>query len=207
MTSLQNQRGAVLITALIILALLTIIGIAATNTSTLETMISATEKTHVEAFHAAEAGVEHLRRNFKNIFVEENKDKFAAGTDPDWDFALAGPDDTDPETYAASGTSYEQAGRWIFEGDLNGNYLYNVYVWNNQDGGNALDDKDGVIYMRADAQVPNGGSASIEILLHGDASGGSSISGYGAQEGGGAGKNYSSRDVDVVDANFSSQIQ
>ncbi len=66
MATLHNEKGAALITALVVLALLTVIGMAATNTSMLETMISATEKTHTEAFYAAEAGVDHLRRNFKN---------------------------------------------------------------------------------------------------------------------------------------------
>lgn len=210
MRVLNNQTGAALITAIVILALLTIIGLAATNTSMLETMISATEKTNSEAFYAAEAGVDHLRRNLKALFIDENDNKFAAGADPDWDFALIGPNDTDPDTWGASGESYQQGARWITEGNLSGNYLYNVTVWDNNDGGTSgnehRDDTDGVIYLRADAQVPGGGTASIEILLRGSASGGSSISGYGAQEGGGAGKSYSSNDVNAVNS-FQAQIQ
>lgn len=211
MKNLNNQRGAVLLTALIILALLTIIGMAATNTSMLETMISATEKTHVEAFHAAEAGIEHLRRNFKSVFVEKNKNNFAAGDDPNWNFALAGPDDSDPNTWGATGLSYQEGARWITDGNLSGAYLYNVTIWDNNDGGTTgnefRDDTDGVIFMRADARVPNGGSASIEIMLKGSATSGSAISGYGAQEGGGAGKSYSANDIDAVDSAFTSQIQ
>ena len=210
MKILHNQRGAALITALVILALLTIIGLAATNTSTLETMISATEKTHSEAFYAAEAGIDHLRRNFKDLFIDKNNNKFAAGADPDWDFALIGQDGVAGTADDASGESYQQGARWITDRELGNGYKYNVTVWDNNDGGTSgneyRDDTDGVIYLRADAQVPGGGTASIEILLHGDASGGSSISGYSAQEGGGSGKSYSSNDVDAVKT-FQAQIQ
>ena len=211
MKNLHNQRGAVLVTAMVILALLTIIGMAATNTSMLETMISATERTHSEAFYTAEAGVDHLRRNFKSVFLDKNMDKFAAGTDPDWDFALEGPDEIFNSGDDATGSTYLTGSRWITDGNLSGNYLYNVTVWDNDDGGTSgneyRDDTDGIIYLRADARVPGGGSSSIEILMKGAATGGSALSGYGAQEGGGAGKNYGANDVDTVDASFSSQIQ
>lgn len=211
MKTLKNQKGAALITAMVILALLTIIGMAATNTSMLETMISATERTHSEAFYAAEAGVDHLRRNFRSLFMEKNTANFATNNPPDWDFALQGPDGTFNSADDATGETYLTGSRWITDGNLSGNYLYNVTVWDNNDGGTAgneqRDDTDGIIYLRADAQVPNGGSASIEIMLLGTTTGSSALSGYGAQEGGGAGKNYSANDVDAVDSNFNTQIQ
>lgn len=197
MAILHNEKGAVLITALVILALLTIIGIAATNTSMLETMISATEKNRTEAFYAAEAGIAHLRRNLKSLYVEHNKNNAPAAQN--WDFALAGPVDTDPDTGPATGRTYQTGALWIKEGDLSGNYLYDVTVWNNDDGGTATTDLDKTIYMRADAQVPGGGSASIEIMLLGFLTDVSTINDYGAQEGGGAGKNYNSSDTGAVD--------
>ncbi|MCD4688056.1 MAG: hypothetical protein K8R55_01840 [Desulfuromonadaceae bacterium] len=199
---IYGERGAALITSLIILTLLTLIGLAATNTSILETMISSSERTHAEAFYAAEAGVDHLRRNFKSLFVEKNAARIAAGVDPDWDFVLNGSlDGVD----AATDITFEDGARWITGGDLSSVYLYNVTVWNNDDGGSATDDTDSVIMMRADAQVPNGGIASIEISLFGGATGGSVLTGYGAQEGAGAGKNYNSNDTGAI-TNFSTQI-
>jgi len=197
-----GERGAALITSLIILTLLTLIGIAATNTSTLETMISSSERTHAEAFYAAEAGIEHLRRNFKNMFVEKNAARIAAGVTPDWDFVLNG---SQPGVDAATDITFENGARWITGGDLGSVYLYNVTVWNNDDSGSATDDTDSVIMMRADAQVPNGGIASIEISLFGGATGGSALTGYGAQEGAGAGKNYNSNDTGAI-TNFNTQI-
>jgi type IV pilus assembly protein PilX len=204
MKILWQQQGSALITALIILTLLSLIGIAATNTSTLETMIAATEKVHSEAFYAAEGGVEHLRRNFKNIFVDRNNSKIATGVAPDWDFALNG---SETAVSSATGISYAGAADWITNGTLGSRYLYTVKVWDNDDGGSppATDDTDGVIFMRAEAQVPNQGFAAVEITLFGGATDGGGIGGYGAQEGGGSGKNYNSTDAGGV-TNFSTQI-
>ncbi|MEJ2200713.1 MAG: pilus assembly PilX N-terminal domain-containing protein [Desulfuromonadaceae bacterium] len=211
MRILGNQKGAALIVAMVVLTLLTIIGLAATNTATLETMISSTERGRSEAFYAAEGGIEHLRRNFKSIFLQKNQAKFAAGIDPDWDFALEGPDETFNSSDDATGSTYLTGARWITDGNLNSNCLYNVTVWDNDDGGTAgnehRDDTDGVIFLRADARVSGGGSASIEIMLKGATTSGDALNGYGAQEGGGAGKNYSNNDVNAVDvSSYGAQI-
>ena len=55
---LNNERGSVLIIAVLMLVLLTIIGISATNTTTTDLQIAGNEKTHRIAFYAAEAGIE-----------------------------------------------------------------------------------------------------------------------------------------------------
>lgn len=201
-TKRNSERGAALITALIILTVLTVIGIAATNTSVLETMISASDRQHTEAFYAAEAGIEHLRRNFKSQFIDKNAARIAAGVTPDWDFVLNG---SQAGVAAATDITYEGGARWITGGDLGSVYLYNVTVWNNNDGGGPTDDTDSIIMMRADAMIPNGGMASIEISLFGGATGGSALAGYGAQEGAGAGKNYNSNDTGAI-TDFSTTI-
>ncbi len=54
----RNESGFALITALLILVLLTIIGLAAINSSKTELNIAANDKQHKVAFYAAEAGVE-----------------------------------------------------------------------------------------------------------------------------------------------------
>ena len=51
----KKEEGSVLVVALLILVLLTIIGLAATNTSKIELNISGNEKLHKMAFYAAEA--------------------------------------------------------------------------------------------------------------------------------------------------------
>lgn len=203
----QNEQGSALITALIVLTLLTILGLAATNTSMLETMIAGTEKTHAEAFYAAEGGIEHLRRNLKSLFVDKNAANMAAGQDPDWDFALNG---SQGGVNAATAANYDGAAVWITNGDLGSRYLYTVRLWDNDDGGTPgnehRDDTDGIVFMRAEAQVPGGGFAAIEITLQGGASAGEALSGYNAQEGGGVGKNYNANDVNAM-GDFSNQIQ
>jgi hypothetical protein len=54
----SNDKGSVLLISILILLLLTIIGIAATNTSTIEILISGNDKVHKMAFHQADGGTE-----------------------------------------------------------------------------------------------------------------------------------------------------
>jgi hypothetical protein len=53
-----NEKGSTLLISVLILILLTIIGIAATNTSTIEILISGNDKVHKMAFHEADGGTE-----------------------------------------------------------------------------------------------------------------------------------------------------
>jgi Tfp pilus assembly protein PilX len=57
--NLRNQQGAALVIAVMILLILTVIGIYAVTTSTLETKITGFHKWHVEAFYAADAGIDY----------------------------------------------------------------------------------------------------------------------------------------------------
>jgi hypothetical protein len=65
----NNEKGSTLIISVLILLLLTVIGIAATNTSTIEVLISGNDKWHKMAFHQAdggtEVGIELLEQNIK----------------------------------------------------------------------------------------------------------------------------------------------
>jgi len=54
----SNEKGSTLVLSILILLLLTIIGIAATNTSTIEILISGNDKVHKMAFHQADGGTE-----------------------------------------------------------------------------------------------------------------------------------------------------
>ena len=77
---------------------------------------------------------------------------------------------------------------------------YSVYVWNNNDAGGATDDRDGVVFIRADAVSLQGGRVSVEISIQGSISGADSISDYDAQEGGGWAKSFTSGDSDPITA-------
>jgi len=66
----SNEKGSTLIISVLILLLLTIIGIAATNTSTIEILISGNDKVHKMAFHQADGGTEvGIELVEQNIYV------------------------------------------------------------------------------------------------------------------------------------------
>ncbi len=62
----SDQRGAVLITGLILLMVLTVLGISGMNTATLELVMAGNTQYHQQAFQAAETGIDIsiAQRNF-----------------------------------------------------------------------------------------------------------------------------------------------
>jgi len=56
---INTQDGAALLIAVLILLILTVLGVYAVTTSTLETKITGFHKWHVEAFYAADAGIDY----------------------------------------------------------------------------------------------------------------------------------------------------
>lgn len=68
----NSQQGAALIIAVIILLILTVVGIYAVTTSTLETKIAGTERVLQEAFHAADGGVDYGRRVINLFLTTQN---------------------------------------------------------------------------------------------------------------------------------------
>jgi len=55
---LKKRKGVAVIIALLILLVLTLIGISAINTTTLDIMISGNERVGTDAFYASEAGIQ-----------------------------------------------------------------------------------------------------------------------------------------------------
>ena len=200
---IDNERGVVLVIALIMLCLMSIIGTAVSNTSSIETMISGVERDKQEAFYVAEAGADHVKGLLTSMFIQRNAQNIALGQDPDWDFALDGSEDG---IDAATGTNYEGGVDWITDEPFGNNYTYSVRIWDTADNGDPQDDDDGVIYIRSVARGPNGGETSIEISIHGALSAGSgSVTGYVAQLGAGPQKNYTSEDAEAI-SDFTQQI-
>lgn len=58
-----DEKGSIMIVALLILLLLTVIGISATTTTITEIQIAGNEKVHKIAFYAAEAAREYVKVN------------------------------------------------------------------------------------------------------------------------------------------------
>lgn len=197
-----REEGSVLIIALIMLVMLTLLGVSATTTSNIEMRIADNERNYQRAFYVADAGIEHARSLLTSKLVENNTANLATGSPLEWDFALDGSEGIG----AATGTDYGSGAillNNISFGPLSG-YTYTVTVWNNGDpppngdGGGATDDADSVIMVQSDASGPNNAQVSIQVSLIGSASG-EAITGYSAQAGAGAGKNYSSDDLNAID--------
>jgi len=199
----DNERGMILVVSLVLLCMMTIIGVAAVDTTTTEIIIAGAEKDKRATFYAAEAGVDHGRLLLQNLFVSGNIAKMALNPpDPDWDFALNG---SQAGINTATDTNYAGGAVWISNGSVTGGYTYTVRIWNNDDGGGATNDLDDIIYMRAVATRVNGGSSSIEITLQGGVTGGTGTAGYSAQAGAGSGKNFTSDDSEAI-ATFGQQL-
>ena len=201
---INDQRGSVIVAALMMLALLTIIGFAATNMSTTELNISTNALLYERAFFTAEAGLQRAKESLRTQFDDFNGAQIASGLQPVWDFALNGAGG-----FPAAAMDSEigvQAVEFISADTLNG-VTYRVRFWDNDDGdGDRLADVDGKIYVRADATGPatRGGRCSIEELVEGSSTGGN-ISGYTAQEGAGSGKVYTSNDTRAI-SDFTRQL-
>ncbi|MDZ4133173.1 MAG: pilus assembly PilX N-terminal domain-containing protein [Dethiobacteria bacterium] len=63
---IQSEQGVALVTALLMLALITAMGIAATNLSIVEGWLSANYRSSKQAFHVAEAGLELTKYYLRN---------------------------------------------------------------------------------------------------------------------------------------------
>jgi hypothetical protein len=200
-SNVNNEKGSVIVAAILILVMLTIIGIAAINMSSTESSISTNSLLYERAFYTAEAGLEQSKESLKLRFVEFNDLIIRAGGTGDWNFALNGS--LDGKTAAADTDmdgkgSYADGVTWILNSNLDG-VNYTVTIWNNDDGGSEINDTDGLVFVRSDAAGPRGERCSIEVLLLGTAIGGP-VSGYIAQEGTGSGKTFSSNDADAMTA-------
>ncbi len=184
-----NERGSVIIAALLVLALLTIIGFAASNTSTTERQIATNSLLYERVFYTAEAGLEHVKEGLKNTLRSPAYlSAIAANGRADWSFVLAG----------AADTTYEGGVTWTANQNLNG-FSYTITIWDNDDGdADPAADSDGLIYVRCDAKGPRNARCSIETVLDANATS-AAISGYTAQEGAGSGKTYMSNDADGID--------
>jgi hypothetical protein len=68
-STINNPQGSVIVIALIVLVLLTVIGIAATNTSTTEMQITTNALLHNIAFYTADSGIAAGRATLNNIKI------------------------------------------------------------------------------------------------------------------------------------------
>jgi len=218
----NNEKGSVIVLAIMILALLTIVGISAITTSSNEQHLAVNTLLYERAFYAAEGGMEHAKGVLKVPYTEQNQGNIALGNLGSWSFALNGsgvipglgaaqdcaPLDNGGNCGPGDGVGDFEGGVLLLQTDIDG-IAYDITVWNNDDratGGTPTVDTDGRMMIRSVATGPRGASCTIEALIEGTTSSGST-EGYSAQEGAGAGKSYSNNDLDpITEAEFIQQM-
>jgi type IV pilus assembly protein PilX len=186
---LRNEQGSVLMMAIMVLVLLTIVAFTAMRTSNIEVQISGNELLHQKYFFTAEAGIARAIKQLEQPFVNANAPLVRTGSQATWNFALGGIADW----------GYDNGNEWIVDEVLDGLH-YRVTLWNNDDsalGGSFDDDRDALIWLQADSWGSKGGGSNVQILLQGDTTG-ESVTGYTAQAGAGAGKNYNANDLNPI---------
>jgi hypothetical protein len=70
----REEKGAVLVLVLLLLLVVTLIGISALNTSTHDILISGNERVSVQAFYAAEAGINEFMGRFRGSATNQISD-------------------------------------------------------------------------------------------------------------------------------------
>jgi hypothetical protein len=186
-----QEDGYIILSAVLILALLTIICASALKMSTTEMKIATNELLYERAFYTAEAGLQHSTELLRLQYVKRNRAILSAGGTPNLSFALQDAFDSDED-----GAGDLDGSVTLLDRKLDAIGLQ-VRIWNNDDGGGPTNDTDGLIYVRSEAGGPRGALCRIEMLLEGSISG-EAISDYSAQGGAGPGKNFVSSDADMI---------
>jgi hypothetical protein len=174
----QSEEGAALVISMLVMVVLTVIGVAASNTSVLEILIANSSKNRKAAFYAAEAGIEDARKELTDILSSQS----SLDT---WD--LSSLADVPSPEYPGE--------KYIFENEAVGDCAYTVTVFEGRAN------QQGVIFIRSVGTGPNGGSAVLEVGLVGKMvvpKGTTSFSSYGGQQNAGSAKSNTGYDVNAM---------
>ncbi len=102
--SADNEEGFILVICLLVMLVLTVIGIAATNNTTVELQVAGNEKIYITGFYLAEAASYEGAQRLEN--------------------------EPDPDNMKAPRTSF----RWLFGSEKRDDLLDNDDEWDNNDG-------------------------------------------------------------------------
>ncbi|MBF0498138.1 MAG: pilus assembly PilX N-terminal domain-containing protein [Deltaproteobacteria bacterium] len=215
----EHHRGAALIIALMIMAVLSLLGAASLTTTNIEVRVAGNDRCAQDAFYAAEAGMQFAIAGLQRQITEVAANFIVTQQSVSWGPALNGQGGITP----ATGLDVTTGGTWLgntsasqttpYATKTSGANLktygvpfpsaaaptawYLVTIWNNLDGGTATTDNDKIINVRADALNSCGGKNTIEVALFALPSP-QNVTGYTAQAGAGAGKNYNSQDANAI---------
>ena len=84
---LSEEKGIVLVLGMLLLLILTLIGISALNTSTYDVRISGNERSSIQAFYVAEAGINEFMGRFQDGATDQISD--SDPSNPNWKVLLA----------------------------------------------------------------------------------------------------------------------
>ena len=166
---INNQQGSVIIMAVIVLVLLTIIGISATNTSTTEIQVSTNAVLHNVAFYTAESGIEAGRAALNNLKIAD------AGS---WDNLLFNLDaaDEDKKSIKWNGADCSPNVCWTLNDILDaaggrtvGPAAFTLAIEDNDDlDGNGQVDSDDTIFLTSTLESPyRNATATIRTSVRG----------------------------------------
>ena len=171
---INNQQGSVIVMAVIILVLLTVIGISATNTSTTEVQVSTNAVLHNIAFYTADSGIAAGRAALTNIKIAD------AGS---WDQLLFNLDaaDDDKKSIKLNGTDCVPNVCWtlndILDADADGGRTVGQATFslaledNNDRDNNPEVDTDATVVLTSTVSYL-GSNITIEAIIQGGAGGG-----------------------------------
>jgi type IV pilus assembly protein PilX len=116
----NNENGAVLVTGLVILLIMTLVGIAAMNNSSLQEVMSRNQTSRNVAFHAAEAalreGEDYLTSATLPSFLGTNSSPVTNGLyQEEMDLTAMSWDSTDSVAYSGGSSAAVAAPRFIIE--------------------------------------------------------------------------------------------
>lgn len=121
MNTINNERGFVLVSALMMLMILLVIGIAATNTTTIELQISGNDKAAKQNFYEAESVAYEGYGILKNI-----KDELEGNPPPPYIEITVSDRQVDKASFLSDqkvelNTGVRDSSTWIAEGETNEN--------------------------------------------------------------------------------------
>jgi len=156
-SSLKNQKGSVIVLAMIILALLTLVGVSAITTSTTEMNIAANDQLSKMVFYTADAGIEVGRQMLNTIKTADPSawDRLLAGTTFTWKDKNGNAVSVNNLNQVVDATANRQVGLGTFT----------LQVSDNDDiDGNLLVDTDDTIILTSTGSSPHA-QAQVRVTV------------------------------------------
>ncbi len=114
----NSGNGVVLIAALLVLAMVTVMGLYGTRMAGLEQHVASNTRANMSTFFYAESGLNHGMVMLANEFDDYNSDNIALGNNPTWSYAL-------------DGTAFPSAATEFFCQDCDAGESYLTGAWTN----------------------------------------------------------------------------